>query len=84
MAQQKAYPSNCLRTSTFEAAHSNPDQAIPLYLFWSDKHQSHYYTISDAEKDQIIDWSSSGQNGYDWQYSGVAFDVYQNLFEREI
>lgn len=61
---------------TFEAAHSNPSEGVPLYVFWSDKHQSHYYTVSEAEKDQIIEWSKTGKNGYDWQYSGTAFNVY--------
>ena len=62
--------------STFEAAHSNPDEFIPVHKFWSDKHQSHYFTISEAEKDQIIDWSETDKNGYDWKYEGTGFNVY--------
>lgn len=62
--------------STFEAAHSNPDLAVPLHRFWSDSKQSHFYTISEAEKNQIIEWSAVNFNDYDWVYEGVAFTVY--------
>jgi hypothetical protein len=64
------------KTATFEAAHSNPNDAVPVFRFWSDKTQSHFFTISAAEKAQIIDWSSTGKNGYDWKYEGENFKVY--------
>ena len=64
------------KTATFEAAHSNPTLAVPVYRFWSEKHQSHFFTINKNEKDQIIGWSLTGQNGYDWKYEGENFKVY--------
>jgi len=64
------------KASTFEAAHSNPKLATPVFKFWSDKLQAPYFTISTAERDQIIEWSWSGKNGYDWQYAGTGFSVY--------
>ena len=64
------------KTATFEAAHSNPGNAVPVFRFWSEKHQAHFFTINTAEKDQIIGWSLTGQNGYDWKYEGENFKVY--------
>jgi V8-like Glu-specific endopeptidase len=64
------------KASTFEAAHSNPSLSTPVFRFWSDKLQAPYFTISAAERDQIIDWSLSKKNGYDWQYAGTGFSVY--------
>ena len=64
------------KASTFEAAHSNPSLSTPVFKFWSDKLQAPYFTISTAERDQIIDWSLSKKNGYDWQYAGTGFSVY--------
>ena len=64
------------KASTFEAAHSNPSLSTPVFKFWSDKLQAPYFTISNAERDQIISWSSTGKNGYDWKYAGTGFSVY--------
>ena len=64
------------KTATFEAAHSNPAQAVPIFRFWSDKNQSHFFTVSGAEKNQIMAWSANGTNGYDWRYEGEGFNVY--------
>ena len=64
------------KASTFEAAHSNPSLGTPVFKFWSDKLQAPYFTISTAERDQIIDWSLTKKNGYDWQYAGEGFKVY--------
>lgn len=64
------------KASTFEAAHSNPSLSTPVFKFWSDKLQAPYFTISTAERDQIISWSSTGKNGYDWKYAGTGFSVY--------
>ena len=64
------------KASTFEAAHSNPSLSTPVFKFWSDKLQAPYFTISAAERDQIISWSSTGKNGYDWKYAGTGFSVY--------
>ena len=64
------------KAATFEAAHSNPLSSVPVFRFWSDKHQSHFFTINSAEKDQIINWSMTGINGYDWKFEGEGFRVY--------
>jgi hypothetical protein len=64
------------KASTFEAAHSNPSLGTPVFKFWSDKLQAPYFTISTSERDQIISWSLTKKNGYDWQYAGEGFKVY--------
>ena len=64
------------KASTFEAAHSMPALATPVFRFWSDTLQAPYFTISEAERDQIILWSSTRKYGYDWQYAGTGFGVY--------
>jgi Ca2+-binding RTX toxin-like protein len=64
------------KASTFEAAHSMPSLSTPVFRFWSDTLQAPYFTISEAERDQIISWSSTRKNGYDWQYAGTGFSVY--------
>lgn len=64
------------KASTFEAAHSMPALSTPVFRFWSDTLQAPYFTISEAERDQIILWSSTRKNGYDWQYAGTGFSVY--------
>ena len=64
------------KTATFEAAHSIPNLALPVFRFWSEKFQAHFFTINKDEKDQIIAWSQSGKNGYDWKYEGENFKVY--------
>ena len=47
---------------------SDPD-CKPVYRFWSNRMGSHFYTMSEAEKDQLIDvWG--------WVYEGVAFYAY--------
>ena len=42
------------KTATFEAAHSIPNLAVPVFRFWSEKFQAHFFTINKDEKDQII------------------------------
>jgi hypothetical protein len=64
------------KMSTFEAAHSVPSLAVPVFRFWSEKFQSHFFTINKDEKDQVIAWSKTGTNGYDWKYEGENFKVY--------
>ena len=64
------------KTATFEAAHSIPNLAVPVFRFWSEKFQAHFFTINKDEKDQIISWSQSGKNGYEWKYEGENFKVY--------
>ncbi len=48
----------------------DPDLA-PVYRFWSDKFKSHFYTISETEKNKLIETYSDA-----WTYEGVAFYAY--------
>ena len=64
------------KTATFEAAHSIFNLAVPVFRFWSEKFQAHFFTINKDEKDQIISWSQTGKNGYEWKYEGENFKVY--------
>lgn len=40
-----------------------------VHRFWSDEKQSHFYTISDAEKDFVI----ANYPQHVWKYEGTAF-----------
>jgi len=62
------------KKATFEAAHSDLHLAVPVYRFWSDKQQSHFYTASQQEKRDIQ--AKFGKDGWDWQYEGQAFKAY--------
>ncbi|MBN1507590.1 MAG: hypothetical protein JW955_12130 [Sedimentisphaerales bacterium] len=43
----------------------------PVYRFWSEKLNTHFYTISTGEKDALVrDWS------YVWAYEGIVFYAY--------
>lgn len=43
----------------------------PVYRFWADKLNTHFYTISDGEKDALIrDYS------HVWTYEGIVFYAY--------
>ena len=47
--------------------------ASQVYRFWSDQNQHHFYTISDTERNEVI-------NNYDdfvWRYEGIVFCAYQ-------
>ncbi|MBL8015414.1 MAG: hypothetical protein JNK26_04470, partial [Candidatus Doudnabacteria bacterium] len=43
---------------------------LPLYRFWSDKLQAHFYTTDEGEKNDLINNPSKG-----WKYEMVAFHV---------
>ena len=42
----------------------------PVYRFWSNRYKHHFFTVSEAEKDNIVANLSS-----DWSYEGIAFYV---------
>lgn len=44
---------------------------MPVYRFWSNRYQSHFYTINKEEKDRIVAQYSST-----WEYENVAFYAY--------
>jgi hypothetical protein len=45
-----------------------PFNAMPVYCFWSDASQTHFYTMSDREKDKLVSQYSGA-----WTYEGVAW-----------
>lgn len=45
---------------------------IPVYRFWSDEKQSHFYTASEEEKNQII----ANYPERIWRFEGVAWYAY--------
>lgn len=47
--------------------------AAPVYRFWSQVNRSHFYTISQAERDLVIDQYDDSV----WKYEGVAYLAYQ-------
>ncbi len=49
-----------------------PADSSPVYRFWSSQHGTHFYTISEDEKDYVI-------ANYDvfWQYETIAWYAYQ-------
>jgi len=56
----------------YRAFTSNQSGTVPLYRFWSDQNQGHFYTASEEEKNYVI-------NNYPtniWRYEGIAFYVY--------
>ncbi len=43
----------------------------PVYRFWSDSKQSHFYTISEVEKNYVVaTWPNI------WKYEGARFYAY--------
>ncbi len=44
---------------------------VPLYRFWSDRYHGHFFTTSEAEKNNIV-----ANLSRDWRYEGVAYYVY--------
>ncbi len=50
---------------------AQPEGTSPVYRFWSSTLTSHFYTISEAEKDYVINtWPD------DWAYEGIAYYAY--------
>ena len=56
----------------FNAYSESAEGITPIYRFWSDSKQHHFYTASGAEKDYIIaTWSDT------WHFEGIAYYAYQ-------
>lgn len=53
------------------------EHSSPVYRFWSNKNQSHFYTISAQEKDVI----TSTYDTNTWKYEGVAYCAYSTAVE---
>ena len=45
---------------------------VPVYQFWSATYNGHFYTTSEAEKNQVI----ATYPAHIWQYEAVAYYVY--------
>ncbi len=58
--------------TAFGAFPSAAAGTVPVYRFWSDTGQSHFYTASRSERDVVIDTYPDNV----WRYEGVAFHVY--------
>ncbi len=43
----------------------------PVYRFWSSRYRGHFFTMSAAEKTNIVENLSS-----DWRYEGIAYNAY--------
>jgi hypothetical protein len=46
------------------------EESNPVYRFWSDQNQGHFYTSSEEEKNMVI----NNYDDYIWRYEGVAFN----------
>ncbi len=56
-------------------AYANDDQpvdAYPVYRFWSDCNETHFYTISKTERDKLIQ-----KYPKTWTYEGIAWYAYK-------
>jgi hypothetical protein len=49
-----------------------PANASPVFRFWSDIQQAHFYTIDEEEKEYVI--ATYPENV--WRYEGIAFYAY--------
>ncbi len=53
-------------------AFPTPTARQPIYQFWSGSNKSHFYTISEQEKNDLITGSSSAN----WEYEHVSWFAY--------
>ncbi len=60
---------NCSELTVYVSPSSNPSLK-PVYRFWSDSYQAHFYTITESEKDGVI------SNDPNWRYEGIAYYAY--------
>jgi len=56
--------------AAYNAFTTQQTNTIPLYRFWSDNYQGHFYTSNETEKNKII---ASNPN---WRYEQIAYYVY--------
>lgn len=57
-------------------ADSSQPGVAPIYRFWSDTANAHFYTIKEAEKDKLI-----SKYSHLWTFEGVAFYAYADGFQ---
>lgn len=70
----KSYPTSVWKYegAVYTAFASKEPGTVPLYRFWSDLYQEHFYTISEPEKADVI----ARYPDHIWKYEGVAYYVY--------
>ncbi|QEE61241.1 hypothetical protein FVA74_06360 [Salinibacterium sp. dk2585] len=54
------------------ASTASPDGSFPVYRFWSDAYQGHFYTISAAEKAHV----QANYPSHIWRYEAVAYRAF--------
>jgi len=70
----RTYPSSMwtYEGGVYNAFSSQQPGTVPLYRFWSANFKGHFYTTSEAEKNQVI----ATYDKATWLYEGIAFYVY--------
>lgn len=53
------------------------DGASPVYRFWSDRYQKHFYTIKEAEKKMVMERFDD----YTWRYEGISYCAFSTQIE---
>jgi hypothetical protein len=68
------YPDNVWRYEgiAYYAFSNKVNGTIPIYRFWSDKYQGHFYTASESEKNSVI----ANYPDNVWYFEGVAYYAY--------
>ncbi len=61
----------------FYANTAESSELHSVHRFWSDLYQRHFYTISDIEKDYVIETYPENV----WRYEGVAFFAHEFDYE---
>ncbi len=56
----------------YSAYSTSRPNSTPVYRFWSDQNQAHFYTAFEDEKDLII----ATYPEYVWRYEGIAYYVF--------
>lgn len=66
------YPESTWRYeyAAYQAFSSSGVNRVPVYRFWSNNYNGHWYTAVEAEKDYVI------ANDPNWTYEGIAWYVY--------
>lgn len=68
------YPDNIWRYEgiAYYAFPNRVNGTVPIYRFWSDAYQGHFYTAGEAEKDSVI----ANYPDNIWRFEGVAYYAY--------
>jgi hypothetical protein len=80
-ASQPSYPW-VQQKATFEEAHSNPGLSVPVYQFFSEKAQGHYFAVGETSRDFVIN-KSKADPLWDWVYERVGFQVYTSAAPKD-